>query len=175
MDYKRAAVDTYLQQLYSISITTSTFSLKKKKLERKNGNKTRTWLVRYWKKTRTWYWSETVDLPSLFTSWNMGLGIAEIDRCYPQYPKSTFYWQMKLLVWEDIRLSWWSYLGPQNRSIPTSKDTKDSYVEKERGKGCIRNAVPRTRKKGLEDVLPSLWLPFPMAEVWFNVFGMKGT
>ena len=64
----------------------------------------------------------------------MGLGIAEI-RCYHQYPKTTSYQHMKLLDrGEDILLSWWGYLGPQDRSMLTSKNTKDSYVQKEWGK-----------------------------------------
>ena len=49
---------------------------------------------------------------------------------------------MKLPDQEDILLSWWGYFRPQDRSMPTTKDTKDSCWER-KGKGCIWNAAPR--------------------------------
>ena len=42
------------------------------------------------------------------------------------------------------------------------------------GKGYINNAVPRARKKGLEDVCRNLWLPFPMTGV-IECFYMEET
>ena len=83
--------------------------------------------------------------------------MTEIHRRYPQYPKTTLYQHMNYLDRKDVLLSWWACCKEREK----------------KGKGCIRNAEPGTRKKELEDVWPSLWLPFHMTEVWLNVFDMK--
>ena len=57
-----------------------------------------------------------------------------------------------------------------------SKDTNGMYVEKERGR--VASGMQYKGQDGKvwrSYVWPRLWFPFPMAEVWLNVFGMKGT
>ena len=57
-----------------------------------NGNKIRT-LQRYWSEM-------SIYLRYLHNE--MGLGIAEIHRRYPQYPKTILYWHMKQDVEVDV-------------------------------------------------------------------------
>ena len=103
-----------------------------------------------------------VNLPSLFASWNaighckkstfvilsdvscmsiaMGTNMQETgspDYWKPSLTWLEFAWKCNALLlnfWTEriSFLSWWGWLGPQDRSMPTSKDTKDLYVEKER-------------------------------------------
>ena len=57
-----------------------------------------------------------------------------------------------------------------------SKDTNGKYVEKERGRVVSGMQYKGARRKGLEVIcMAKVMFPFPMAEVWLNVFGMKGT
>ena len=57
------------------------------------------------------HWSE-MSIYFNYLQHKMGLGIAEIHRCYPQYPKTTlYYWHMKQLAEVDLGNSRHKNLG----------------------------------------------------------------
>ena len=150
MDYEHAAVDNHLQ--VAIQYLNNHFyflfsaQTKKQQLKRQNDNKRRT-LQRSL--------SEIVNLPWLFIYFfNVRRALKEHSYGYHESSKKGVLTAedlskaieicskvqaitIKLLDWENILLSWWGCLGPKERSVPTSKNTKDSYVEKER----VRDAL----------------------------------
>ena len=88
---------------------------------------------------KRWYWSEIVNLPSLFTSCNMGLDMTEIHRRYPQYPKTTLYQHMKHLYREDILLSWWGLLWRKRKNAEGLHQECWTKDKKEGTGGCMTN------------------------------------
>ena len=75
---------------------------------------------------------------------NTAMGTIIQETGSPDYWRPSLMWlkfaqkcnALLLNFWTEMIsfLSWWGWLGPQDRSMPTSKDTKDLYVEKKRGR-----------------------------------------
>ena len=87
-----------------------------------------TWMQQYQIERQTcpawaWLWVPPVQEKGCPTAQDLPKGI---EICLKMQGIIT-----KLLDRSNIFLSWWGCLSPQDISMPTNKNTKDSYVEKE--------------------------------------------